>query len=135
MPEERLEMLGACHVVMNTLPLTEETRRFLGPAEFAALPAGALVFNVGRGGTMDTEALVAALQSGHLGGAGLDVTDPEPLPPDHPLWDMENVIITPHCSGGDRHYAEKAGTIFVENLRRFLAGQPLANLVDKRAGY
>jgi phosphoglycerate dehydrogenase-like enzyme len=135
LPGERLEMLAACDVVMNTLPLTDETRHFLGREEFAALPPGALVFNIGRGGTIDTQALVAALRSGHLGGAGLDVTDPEPLPPAHPLWDLENVIITPHCSGANRDYAQRAGAVFLDNLGRYLAGQPLVNLIDRQAGY
>ena len=134
-PSERMEMLSGCDFVMNTLPLTEETRKFLGREEFAAMPPGALVFNIGRGGTVDTEVLVEALRSGHLGGAGLDVTDPAPLPPEHPLWGMENVILTPHSAGGHRDYAQHVGAVFLENLRRYLAGEPLTSQVDKVAGY
>ena len=120
---------------MNTLPLTDATRGFLGRAEFAALKTGAIFVNTGRGGTVDTEALLDALQSGHLGAALLDVTDPEPLPRDHPLWTMDNVIITPHYSGTRPDYGERADAIFLDNLRRYLAEQPLVNVVDKGEGY
>ena len=134
-PEERLAFLGECDVVMNTLPLTAGTRGFLGRAEFAALRPGTILVNTGRGGTVDTDALLDALRSGHLGAALLDVTDPEPLPPDHPLWTTDNVYITPHYSGSRPDYGERADAIFLDNLRRYLAGQPLVNVVDKREGY
>ena len=134
-PEQRAAFLAECDVVMNTLPLTDATRGFLGRAELAALRPGAILVNTGRGATLDTDALLDALRSGRLGAALLDVTDPEPLPPDHPLWTTENVYLTPHYSGSRPDYGERADAIFLDNLRRYLAGQPLVNVVDKREGY
>lgn len=134
-PAERLAFFAASDIVMNSLPLTPDTRGFVGAAELAALPAGAIILNTGRGATIQTDALIAVLQSGHLGAALLDVTEPEPLPPDHPLWTAPNVFITPHYSGTHPTYNERAGRIFLDNLQRFLSGQPLVNVVDKHAGY
>lgn len=132
---DRLEFFRECDVVMNSLPLTEKTRHAMNWDEFAALKPGAIVVNTGRGGTINTDALLDSLRRGRLGAALLDVTDPEPLPEDHPLWTMENVYITPHMSGSHPGYDERAGKIFLENLRRYLAGEPLMNLVDQREGY
>lgn len=134
-PDERLPFLRECDVVMNSLPLTEKTRHFLGAAELAVMKPTAIVINTGRGATIDTEALVAALRENRLGAALLDVTDPEPLPPDHPLWTLDNVYITPHYSGSHPDYTRRANQIFLENLRRYLANEPLVNVVDKREGY
>jgi phosphoglycerate dehydrogenase-like enzyme len=134
-PAEKMAFLAACDYVMAILPLTPETEHTLGAAEFAAMPPGALFFNVGRGKTVDTAALLAALRSGHLGGAGLDVTDPEPLPSDHPLWENPHVIITPHNAGLHPTYAQEVGALFLDNLRRLLAGEPLQSVVDKERGY
>jgi phosphoglycerate dehydrogenase-like enzyme len=134
-PDTRREFLAACDVVLNTLPLTDATRGFLGAEELAACRPGAILVNTGRGGTVDTDALVAALGSGHLGAACLDVTDPEPLPPDHPLWAAPNVYLTPHYSGSRPDYAAQADAIFLDNLRRYLAGEPPVNVVDKAEGY
>ena len=134
-PEERAAFLAECDVVMNTLPLTPATRGFLGRAEFDALAPGAILINTGRGGTVDTDALLDALNSGRLGAALLDVTDPEPLPPGHPLWTTENVYLTPHYSGSRPDYDARADAIFLDNLRRYLAGEALVNVVDKREGY
>jgi phosphoglycerate dehydrogenase-like enzyme len=133
--EQREAFFRECDVVMNSLPLTDRTRGFMGRAEFAALPEGAIVANTGRGGTIDTEALMEALRGGRLGAALLDVTDPEPLPEDHPLWTMERVYITPHYSGSHPGYQQRAAKIFLENLRRYLAGEPMINVVDKHEGY
>jgi len=133
--EEKAEMLPLCDVVMITLPLTPRTRGFLGPAEFALLKPGALLFNIGRGQTVDTAALLDALRSGRLAGAGLDVTDPEPLPPDHPLWDAPNVMITPHTSGSQPDTMRIVGELFLANLRHYLAGEELEGVVDKGEGY
>jgi phosphoglycerate dehydrogenase-like enzyme len=133
--EEREAFFRECDVVMNSLPLTEKTRHAMSWDEFAALKPGAIVINTGRGGTINTEALLDALRSGRLGAALLDVTDPEPLPEDHPLWSMEHVYLTPHYSGAHPGYQERAGRIFLENLRRYLAGEPLVNVVDKGEGY
>ncbi len=134
-PDERLEFFAQCDVVMNSLPLTEATRGFMGEAEFGALPDGAIVVNTGRGETIVTDALIHWLGSGRARAALLDVTDPEPLPADHPLWDMENVFITPHYSGNHPEYAARADAIFLDNLRRFAQGEPLHNVVDAQAGY
>jgi D-2-hydroxyacid dehydrogenase (NADP+) len=129
------QALGRADVVIIVLPGTAETAGLIGRAELAALPQGALLLNAGRGKTVDTDALVAALASGHLAGAGLDVVDPEPLPPEHPLWTMPNVLITPHTSGLHRTYTPEATAAFLDNLRRFLAGQELVGVVDKTLGY
>lgn len=134
-PERKLEMLAQCDYIMVTLPLTSATRHFISQHELQSIKPGALLFNVGRGGTIDTDVMVAALQSGKLGGAGLDVVDPQPLPADHPLWTMPNVIITPHYAGMYRGYFADSGRIFLDNLRRYLDGKPLLNVVDKDAGY
>ena len=134
-PADRLPFLAECDVVMNTLPLTPATRGFLGRTEFDALPPGAILINTGRGATVDTDALLSALASGHLGAALLDVTEPEPLPPGHALWTAENVYITPHYSGSRPDYGALADAIFLDNLRRYLAGKPLVNVVDKGEGY
>ncbi|MEL6716974.1 MAG: NAD(P)-dependent oxidoreductase, partial [Planctomycetota bacterium] len=91
--------------------------------------------NIARGRVVDTEALVASLRSGHLAGACLDVTEPEPLPPGHPLWDMPNVVITPHVASRAALTGERRSALLAENLRRFGAGEPLLNVVDKAAGY
>ena len=95
----------------------------------------AFLVNIARGGLIDQAALIEALQNGKIAGAGLDVFDPEPLPADSPLWDMETVVISPHVSGFTLHYDDWATDLFAENLRRFLADEPLINLVDRREGY
>lgn len=95
----------------------------------------AVFINIGRGATVQTDALLRALHSGSIAGAALDVTDPEPLPADHPLWAMDNVILTPHYAGAHPGYVQRASAIFLENLARFVAGGELTNVVDKHAGY
>lgn len=134
-PAQLAEMLPRCDVLILALPLTAETDHFIGAEELAALPPGAIILNIGRGKLIDTDALVAALRAGHLGGAGLDVTDPEPLPADHPLWTLPNVLITPHYAGAYPAYHTDATRVFLDNLRRYLAGEPLLNVVDKARGY
>jgi phosphoglycerate dehydrogenase-like enzyme len=134
-PGELCQALARCQVVMVVLPSTAETAGLIGRRELAALPAGAYLLNAGRGKTVDTDALVDALASGHLAGAGLDVVDPEPLPPGHALWRMPNVLITPHTSGLHRTYVAEATAVFLDNLRRLLASQPMVGLVDKTLGY
>lgn len=132
---ERLDFFREADVVMSSLPLTEKTRHAISWEEFTALKPGAIVINTGRGATINTEALLDALRTGRLGAALLDVTDPEPLPPDHPLWSMENVHITAHYSGAHPEYNQRAAVIFLENLRRYLTGEALQNVVDKHEGY
>ena len=101
----------------------------------ARIKPGAVLVNIARGPIVDTEALVAALESGHLKGACLDVTDPEPLPSDSPLWAREDVIITPHTAGAAQLTGERRWALFRENVQRFARGEELVNLVDKEAGY
>ena len=127
--------LAEADVVAVALPLTDETRGLFGAERFALMKAGAYFLNIGRGPLADTDALLAALRSGHLAGAGLDVTDPEPLPADHPLWRQPKVIITPHVASRAELTMERRWAVFHENLRRFGAGEALLNVVDKRAGY
>lgn len=127
-------LTGADHVAV-TLPDTPQTRGMLDAAAFAACKPGAMIYNVGRGPVIDTAELVAALQAGRLGGAGLDVTEPEPLPADSPLWDMDNVLITAHTAGASPRYWERQEKLIAANLRRFLDGEELENRVDYGAAY
>jgi len=135
-PADRLDAaLAGSHVLLNVLPGAEHTDKLIGAAQLDLLADGAYVLNGGRGRTIDTDALVAALESGKLGGAGLDVTDPEPLPPGHALWTVPNVIITAHYGGVIGDYAARAADVFLANLPHFLAGRALPDAVDKDAGY
>ena len=135
-PPERLsEMLSLCDYVVVAVPLTPETRKSIGEAELRAMKSSAYLVNISRGGTVDEEALIKALGEGWIAGAGLDVFEEEPLPSDNPLYDLGNVILSPHVSGFTLRYDERASDLFAENLRRYLAGEPLLNLVDKERGY
>jgi len=134
-PDKLMELLAEADVVALCVPLTEQTEGMIGTRELGAVKKGAYLINVGRGKVVDTDALVKALESGHLAGACLDVTDPEPLPSYHPLWSMPNVVITPHMSGRSALTHERWNAVFFENIRRFGAGEPLLNVVDKAAGY
>jgi len=134
-PGQLVPFLKEAEYVINTLPLTSQTRGYFGTQEFLAMRSDAVFINIGRGATVQTEALVRALHTGGIAGAALDVTDPEPLPADHPLWAMDNVILTPHYAGAHPGYVQRASAIFLENLARFVAGDELTNLVDKHAGY
>ncbi len=121
------ELLPLLDDLVLTAPLTEETRNMIGAAELAMLPAGAHLVNVGRGELIDEPAMIAALESGHLGAAALDVFAVEPLPADSPLWAMPNVLISPHSSGGTDLSRHRAAVLFSDNLARFLADEPLIN--------
>lgn len=134
-PQAIDEVLRVADVLAITLPLTPETRGLVAARELALLPRGAFVVNVGRGGLVDEAALAAAIQSGHLAGAGLDVFEQEPLPPTSPLWHLPGVIITPHVGGSSPGFLERAVPFFCENLRRYIAGEPLLNRVDVARGY
>ncbi|HET9661974.1 MAG TPA: D-2-hydroxyacid dehydrogenase [Thermomicrobiales bacterium] len=125
---------SADHVAI-CIPLTSETNRLFDADRFARMKPGSVVYNVGRGPIVDTSALIAALESGHLAGAGIDVSDPEPLPPDHPLWNAPNVFITGHTSGRTPYYWDRGGRILRANIHHYLAGEPLENLVDFDLGY
>lgn len=124
----------ADHVVV-TVPETAITRGMFGAELIAKMKPGAILYNVGRGPVIDSAALIAALERGHLGGAGLDVTDPEPLPADSPLWAMDNVLITSHTSGSTPRYWERLLPLVADNIRRIQAGEPPRNIVDLEAGY
>jgi phosphoglycerate dehydrogenase-like enzyme len=128
-------ILSESDYVSVTLPLTEHTRRFIGRKEIAAMRPATFIVNIGRGGVIDENALIEALKAGTIAGAGLDVFEQEPLPKESPLWDLENVILTPHMSGGNRGYMDRACELFADNLKLFTAGKPLLNLVDKQFGY
>jgi phosphoglycerate dehydrogenase-like enzyme len=134
-PGDLMAMLPEADVVAVCVPLTAETEGMLGKGAFAAMKAGSYLINVARGRVVDTAALVEALETGHLAGACLDVTDPEPLPPGHALWRMANVVITPHVSSDAAETDERRWALLKENIRRFGAGEPLLNVVDKAAGY
>jgi phosphoglycerate dehydrogenase-like enzyme len=134
-PEELQKLLPRADVVAICVPLTKETERLFDEKAFAAMKPGAYLINVARGKIVDTAVLVRSLQSGRLAGACLDVTDPEPLPKESPLWAMKNVVITPHVSSDAEVTDARASALLEENLRRFAAGEPLLNVVDKSAGY
>ena len=134
-PEALHIMLPLCDHVLVTVPLTPNTLHLIGATEFAAMKAGAIFVNVARGKIVDEAALIAALQSGHLGGAVLDVFETEPLDSNSPLWQLQNVIISPHVSGITPRYDELALRVFADNLRRYTAGQPLLNQVNIQQGY
>jgi phosphoglycerate dehydrogenase-like enzyme len=133
--EDLAEFLGQCHMLVICAPLTPETLGMMGAAQFAQLPKGAIVVNVGRAKIIDTEALMDALQSGHLAGASLDVFPQEPLPPDHPLWTTPNVILTPHTSGFRQGHWDEVVDLFGDNLERWLKNEPLKFQVSPDLGY
>jgi D-2-hydroxyacid dehydrogenase (NADP+) len=136
LPASQLELLlsGSDYVVIAT-PLTQETRGLIGEAEFKAMKSTAIIINIARGAIIDEEALIHALEEKRIAGAGLDVTSTEPLPPESPLWDVDNVIITPHIAGAMEDYNSKAADLFCDNLHRYLEGKRLRNVIDKKKGY
>lgn len=134
-PDELLTLARRADAVIAALPLTQETRGLFDARFFGALKRGAYFVNVGRGGSVVTPDLIAALRSGQVGGAGLDVTDPEPLPADHALWRAPNIIITPHVSAESDVGEAARWTILRENLRRYAAGERMLSVVDVERGY
>ena len=130
-------MLAAVDVVLAAAPLTPETKHMLSRAEFAVMKPNAIVMNVGRGPVIDEAAMVEALREKRIAGAALDVYEVEPLPTDSLLWDMENVLISPHCTDRttDPDWLDLSAQLFVDNFRRFVNREPLKNVVDKKAGY
>lgn len=129
------DLLSQSDAVVICCPLTAATRGLFDQRAFEAMKPTAYLINVTRGPIVDDGALVAALREGRIAGAGLDVTPIEPLPPDHPLWEMPNVVITPHTAGASQKRAQRNIERFVENLRRYRLEQPLEGLIDKRKGY
>jgi phosphoglycerate dehydrogenase-like enzyme len=134
-PTDLLTMLPDADVVAVCVPLTTETEDLFNAQAFAIMKKGTYLINIARGRIVNTQALVAALKDGTLAGACLDVTDPEPLPDDHELWRMKNVVITPHVAADAEVTEQRHWALFAENIRRFGAGEPLLNVVDKKAGY
>jgi len=134
-PEQLPEALPQADHVALCLPLTAATTAIIGEAELRAMRPSAYLYNVGRGASIAGEPLLRALQAGWIAGAGLDVTDPEPLPADSPLWQQPNVILGQHTSGSSPYNAERITTIFLNNLARYRRGEPLQNLIDKSQGY
>ena len=129
------EALSQADVVAVAAPLTPETRGLLDARRIGLLKPDAYLLVVSRGGIVDEAALIEALRAGRLAGAGLDVQAVEPLPPDDPLWDAPNLILSPHCSASSSQTRERVWAITWENVRRFVAGRPLVNVCDKRAGF
>jgi phosphoglycerate dehydrogenase-like enzyme len=129
------EMLEQADFVSICCPLTPETEGMMSTAEFRVMKPTAFLINIARGKIVDQPALIEALRAGKLAGAGLDVTNPEPLPEESPLWEMDNVIITPHHAGQSPKAPRRVFELFCENLKRFVAGEPLINVVDKTRGY
>jgi len=134
-PEEREALLSESDFITVTLPMTPHTRGFIGAREFAAMRPNAYIVNIGRGEVIDQNAMIEALKAHRIAGAGLDVFEREPLEPESELWDLENVILTPHMSGAYKDYNTGACALFADNLKRFRAGQPLYNFVDRALGY
>lgn len=135
-PTDQLaDMLPECDYVVLLAPLTPETRHLFNAKLFAGMKPSAIFINLARGGLVDEPALINALQQNQIGGAGLDVFEEEPLPPDSPLWKFKNIIISPHISGFSFKYDDRANDIFAENLRRYVNNQPLLNLVERERGY
>jgi phosphoglycerate dehydrogenase-like enzyme len=131
-PDGLEELLGRSDFVVIAAPHTPQTYKLINRQRLRQMKGTAYLINVGRGVIVDLADLTAALRAGEIAGAGLDVFEVEPLPPEHPLWDMENVIITPHCAAASPRVPERHLETLLDNLRRFVAGQPLRNVVDKR---
>jgi phosphoglycerate dehydrogenase-like enzyme len=134
-PSDCAAILRESDYVTVTLPMTPHTRQFIGRDEIAAMRPNAYLVNIGRGEVIDQAALIEALREGRVGGAGLDVFEREPLEAESPLWEMENVILSPHMSGAFKDYNGACCEVFAANLARYTKGQPLLNQVDRALGY
>jgi phosphoglycerate dehydrogenase-like enzyme len=139
---DRLYPIEAMHSLLKdsdfvvvALPITDETHHILDAQAFEAMKETAFLINVGRGGLIDENALIQALKSQQIAGAALDVFEEEPLANDSPLWDLENVIVSPHISGISPYFRQETLDLFIENLNRYLAELPLYNVVDFKQGY
>jgi phosphoglycerate dehydrogenase-like enzyme len=134
-PEQLPELLKRSDVLVVAAPHTPRSEGMMGEAQFALMKPSAYFISVSRGKLTHTDALLAALKEKRIAGAGLDVTDPEPLPAEHPLWKQPNVIVTPHIAGQSQFTEQRVQDVLVENVRRYASGLPLINLVDKQLGY
>jgi phosphoglycerate dehydrogenase-like enzyme len=134
-PDRLDEVIPQADVVFVSAPDTRESHKMMGAREFELMKKNSYFIAVSRGGLYDMNALVRALDEKRLAGAGVDVTDPEPLPKGHPLWNFPNVMITPHVAGRSDHDRERMSGTAKENLKRFVSGKPLINVVDKQKGY
>lgn len=133
---ERLnDLLSTADIVMVACPLTAETRHLLNAENLSRMKPTAYLINVARGGIIDEKALIQVLQERRIAGAGLDVFEVEPLPADSPLWGLDNVILTPHVAGSSQHRPRRTVEFFCDNLRRYFAGEPLRNVVNKQKGF
>ena len=134
-PEDQREMIALCDYIVATAPLTEETWHMISDAEFAVVKPTAVVINIGRGPVIDEAALLRALMASRIKGAGLDVFEHEPLPTGHPLYKLENVLLSPHCADHTADWQDRAMRFFLEQYSKFANGEPLNNIVNKRVGY
>jgi phosphoglycerate dehydrogenase-like enzyme len=134
-PDRLYDLLPEADVVVLTVPLSHATQGMIGERELRAMKPSSYLINIGRGGTIQQPALIQALSEGWIAGAGLDVFDQEPLPATSPLWGLDNVILTAHYAGLTPAYDQRALAILLDNLKRYRAGEPLKNVVDKAAGY
>lgn len=130
-----VSMASECDFLVVTTPLTDATRHMINEDVLHAMKRTAVLINVARGALVDEDALISALAAGTIAGAALDVFEEEPLPPTSPLWNLDNVILSPHISGNSVHYHEKAAALFAENLERYLNKQPLLNRLERKRGY
>ena len=133
--EAIVSMAQECDYLVIIVPMTEQTKHMINDEVFDAMKETAILINIARGGVVDEKALITAISSGNIGGAALDVFEEEPLPSTSPLWNLDNVIITPHLSGFTRDYHKKAANMFKANLRRYLDNQPLYNQLNRSTGY
>lgn len=134
-PDRRIEMLARCDYVVVAAPLTGETRGMIGEREFSAMKTTSVIINVGRGPVINETAMVEALSTGRIKGAALDVFDQEPLPPGHPFYQLENVLLSPHCADHTPDWLDNAMRFFLAQFERFHKGELLLNIVDKKLGY
>lgn len=136
LPAKKLtSLLAESDYVVISVPLTKETYQFIGEKEFKAMKPTAYIINIARGNVIDEKALIRALEEKEIAGAGLDVTAREPLPNKSPLWDFDNVILSPHVSGGMEEYVARATDLFCDNLKRYITGRKLRNVIDRQRGY
>ena len=134
-PDRKMEFLSQCDYVVASMPLTAETHHFIGEPELRAMKDGAVLVNVGRGPVVDEAALMRGLKAGWIRGAALDVFESEPLPQDHPFYAMENLLMSPHSADHTPEWKDDTMRFFLQNFERYHKGEPLLNIVDKRAGY